>query len=584
MAPMTLQALTLRFLPYAWRRRGLVLISLAITLVLPLLGILLLSTTKNLIDWVFVGGFTGLLGKLLMTYAAIVATRVVADFLYTLVDARLMEQIETDVRADLFAHLLRLPSGSLRKSGTGDLISHLSGDVGRVEYLVYSGPAAVITNAVAACCYLAFLVTLSWKLSLLALVLAPVLVLANLRTSNQVRRVSRTARRLHTRWTSEAEERLSATPMIHVFGAERFEAARFRRRCELAQAAELRGVALQARVSAFTSVAGGAAGVVMIAVGALEIQSGALSVGALVAFLGSVGSLHGPVQSLGRAWSRFHKAAAGAERVAELLDTVSPLDDRPGARSLPAIAGAVEFRNVSFAYAGRDNALEDVSFRIEPGETVAIVGASGAGKSTLARLLLRQQDPAGGSVLLDGCDVRGLTRETLVRGVCAVFQDPYILRGSIYETISYAAKAPEAVVASLAKATHAQGFIADMPGGYRAPVGPHGSWLSGGQRQRLALARALSRDCPVLILDEATAAVDSETEELIQDAMARLAGGRTLILIGHRLSSIRFADRILVLDQGRIVESGPPDDLLHRPSRCRELFAAQLGADPELVL
>lgn len=581
---MTSKALTLRFFPYSWKYRHWVLISLGLSLLAPLLGVWMLTTTRNLIDWVFVGGFSNLLDNFLLTYALIVGLRVAADFVDAQVDVRITESVETDIRSDLFGHLLRLPSSALPKSGPGDLISHLSGDVGRVEYLIYSGPTSVLTNVATAVCFFIFLMTISWKLTLLALLLAPVLVISNLRSADKVRRLARTSRRLRARWSSDAEERLNAKPMIQVFGAETFEAARFRRRCVTAQAAELRGAGLQARLSAVNGVAGGLAGVAMIGLGALEIQSGALTVGALVAFLGSVGSLHGPVQSLGRAWTRFHKAAAGAERVAELLDTPNPVIVRPGAVSLERIDGAVEFREVSFAYAGRAPVLENVSFRVAAGETVALVGASGAGKSTLARLLLRLQDPSAGAVLLDGHDLRDLTRETVVRGVCAVFQEAHILRGSVRETIGYAQDLPAARVAQLARMTHAHGFISDMPGGYAASVGPHGSWLSGGQRQRLALARALSRDCPVLILDEATAAVDSETEELIQDAMLRLSGRKTLILIGHRLSSIRNADRIIVLDQGKIVETGTPYDLLNRPSRCRELFAAQLGQEPELAL
>ena len=580
---MTVAELFRRFLPYSWRHRRIALICVATALLGPLLSVALLWITKGLIDEVFILARTNRLGFFLGGYVAILAAKVAVEFVEAQLDARATAQVENDVRSDLFSHVVRLPPGTLAKCGPGDLISHMSGDVGRVEYLVFSGPVAVITNVATALCFFVFLFTLSWKLTLLALVAAPVLAFTSLRASPKVRRLARTARRLRARWTADAEERLNALPMIQAFGAEDFEAGRFRRRCHMAQEAELRGVAVQARLSAVNGAAAAVAAVALITLGALEVRSLALSVGAVVAFLGSVGSLHGPFQSLARAWGRFQKAAAGAERIAEILDTQSTVAERPGARRLDTIAGAIEFRDVAFAYPGREPVLEDVSFRIEAGETVALVGSSGAGKSTLARLLVRTHDPLRGAVLLDGCDLRELTRDTLVRATCAVFQDPYILRGSVAETIGYARDLDADEVTRLARAAHAHGFVTDMPGGYTASVGPHGSWLSGGQRQRLALARAFSRDCPVLVLDEATAAVDSETEELIQDAMERLSGRRTLVLIGHRLSSIRRADRIVVLDQGRVVETGSPEALLGRPSRCRDLFAAQLAQETELA-
>lgn len=579
---MTVATLFRRFLPYSLRHRRVGLLCVFIAVVAPLFSVGLLWTTKGMIDEVFILARTERLALYLGIYVALLAAMVVFDFLETQLDARATAQIENDLRTDLFAHVLRLPPGALPKSGAGDIISHMSGDVGRVEYLVYSGPVAVITHVATALCFFGFLFTLSWKLTLLALVAAPVLAFTSLRASPKVRRLASTARKLRQRWTADAEERLNALPMIQTFGAEAYEAGRFGRRSRQALEADLRGVSLQARLSAANGAAAAVAAVALITLGALEVRSMALSVGALVAFLGSVSSLHGPFQSLARAWGRFQKSAVSAERLAEILDTRSAVAERSGARRLDTISGAVEFCGVSFAYPGREPVLEDVSFRVEPGETVALVGASGAGKSTLARLLVRTHDPVSGSVLLDGHDLRDLTRETVVRAACAVFQDPYILRGSVSETIGYARALDAEEVTRLSRAAHAHGFVTDMPGGYLASVGPHGSWLSGGQRQRLALARAFSRDCPILVLDEATAAVDSETEELIQDAMQRLSGRRTLILVGHRLSSIRRADRIIVLDQGRVVETGSPEALLDRASRCRELFEAQM--ETELAL
>lgn len=298
----------------------------------------------------------------------------------------------------------------------------------------------------------------------------------------------------------------------------------------------------------------------------------------MVAYLGAIGSLYGPIRGLARAAARFQRAAAGAQRVANLLDTPSLVRERPTAKSVPSIRGAVEFCNISFNYPNSEPILRNVSFRIEPGETVAIVGSSGSGKSTLIRLLLRLYDPSAGRVLIDGADIRDMTLASLRAAVASVFQEPYIVRGSIAGNMTYgrlSVSQPELIAA--ARAAHVESFVATLAGGYHAAVGPRGGQLSSGQRQRLALARALLRRAPILVLDEATAAVDSETEELIHDAIEAAAGQRTIVIVGHRLSSLRRADRVIVVDHGRIVESGPPDSLLTRSTRYRDLFAPQFG-------
>jgi ATP-binding cassette subfamily B protein len=228
--------------------------------------------------------------------------------------------------------------------------------------------------------------------------------------------------------------------------------------------------------------------------------------------------------------------------------------------------------------------IKGVSLAVEPGETVALVGPSGSGKSTLAQLALRLYDPSAGAVLLDGRDLRDLTVETVRRSVGIVFQEPFIFGGTVADNIRYGrADAPDDLVRAMGRAAHADGFVRARPGGYAAQTGPRGGWMSTGQRQRLSLARAFVRDSAVLILDEATASVDSETEELIQDAVERFAGRRTVLLVAHRLSSVRRADRVIVLDRGEVVETGTPAVLLGGASRCRDLFAAQLVGEEVLA-
>jgi ATP-binding cassette subfamily B protein len=556
--------------PRAALAAGLVLAS-------PLIAVSLLWLMKVLIDDVFIGGHVEFLPIFAAIYIALVAVKAGLSYTLSRLEAGINERIVQNVRSSLYHHLISLSPGSLDKHSVGDLLTHLSGDVERTEYLVYSGPLAIISNIVSALFFACFLLVLSWKLTLCALLAAPVLTLLSLRLSPRVRRAAKIARYKATAWMSLAEERLGAVPLVHAFDTQARETGAFQSRSGDARNAELRTVAIQARLTLLIELAAALVGLLVLVVGAYETQSGNLTVGALVAFLGSVGSLYSPIRSLANASGRFQRAAAGAQRVLDLLDTPSLVVERPGAAPLVRVRGALEFRDVRFAYGRGPEAIRGVSFHAEPGETVAVVGPNGSGKSTLIRLALRLCDPSAGAVLLDGMDVRDITFASLRQMTAAVFQEPYVLRGSLADNMRYGRpNAVEDEFLSAARTARVDTFAAGLRNGYRAPVGPRGAWLSGGQRQRLAFARALLRDAPILLLDEAMTSVDSESEELIQEAVERLAGQRTILLVAHRLSSVRRADRVVVLDGGEIMEIGTPDTLLRAGSRYRALFAAQL--------
>jgi ABC-type multidrug transport system fused ATPase/permease subunit len=567
-----------RFAPYLRCCRGAVALSLVLVLVGPLLGGTMLWLLKLVVDEVLVGGRIELLYPYAGLYGSVVALATLVEYAQTRLEAGVVERLVLELRRDLYAHLVRLSPGSVRDRTAGDLIAHLDGDVNRLESLIYSSVLSVLDDLASAAFFLVFLLILSWKLTLLALVVVPLLILAAVRYAPRLRRAHRITRRRVSAWTSLAETTLNALPVVQAFGGEAQETGRFAAAADRARSAELRAVSIQAMLGLLIDAAASVGTLLLVVVGALEMRAGALTLGTLAAFIGSVGYLYSPIRGLGRTAARFQRAAAGAQRVASLLDVPSLVRERPTARALPRPRGLVEFRDVTFGYPRRPTVFHGLDLRVAAGETVALIGPSGGGKSTLVQLLLRLYTPRAGAVAIDGQDLRDLTLESLRRAVAVVFQDAHLLRASVGENIAYGCPdAPTDRVIAAATAAHAHGFVAEGPGGYARLLGSRGEGLSGGQRQRVALARALVREAPILVLDEATSAVDGETEAMMQDTIDRLVGRRTIIVVAHRLASVRRADRIVVIEGGRIVESGAPALLLQTPSRCRQLFASQLA-------
>jgi ATP-binding cassette, subfamily B, bacterial len=571
-------ALVRRFWPYTLGGRTYALYSGIVASLIPLVSALLLWLAKLIVDEVFVNGKFELLALFAAAYFAITFARVALSYALDRLEASVVARVVQNIRVDLYRRMISLSPGSFGGRSPGDLLTHLTRDTDRVEYLIYTGQLAIFSDGVAALCFIGFLFLLSWKLTICALFAAPLLFLVSARLAPRVRRASLIARRLDSNWMSVVEERLGAVPLLHAFASHERETNYFLACNDRSRRAELRAVKLQAAMSFWIEIIAALGGLAVLAVGAVEIRSGTMTTGTLVAFFGSVGSLYAPVRGLANVAGRLQRAAAAGQRVAGILDTPSLVAERPLARELRQPKGKLEFVNVRFAYPDGDDVLRGVSLAIEPGETVAVVGASGSGKSTLVRLALRLYDPSDGAVLIDGVDLRDVKLSSLARTVAPVFQEPYILRGSIADNIRYGwPEVPQVRMRAVAQACHVEEFATAARGNFATEVGSRGTLLSGGQRQRIALARALLGETPILLLDEATASVDSETEELMQGAIARYAGRRTMLIVAHRLSSVLRADRVVVLHDGSIVESGPPSVLLAGTGRCRDLFAPQLA-------
>ena len=574
--PMSVWALVKRFMPYLRDVRWKACFAGALMLFSPLVAIGLLWLVKIFIDSVLIGKQISLLPALAGAYVILVVGKLLMSYARTRIEASLSEQLNQNVRVDLYRHVISVSPGTLRAYSAGDVLGRIYSDVEKVAYLIYDGPISVMINIVAAGVFVGFLLFLNWQLTLCALVIVPVLALLSYRLSPLARRAAKVSRHKVTAWFSRAEERLGAVAVIQAFGAEAAETAAFSAQCTTARRATLRGVAIRAWVTLLVESIAAAGGFLVLAVGAYESYYGNLTIGVLVAFLGSVGSLYSPVSSLARAPNHFQRAAVGGQRVAAILDLPSQVVERTNAQPLTRIRGSLEFSNVRFGYPNGPEVLHGVSFGVEPGETVALVGANGSGKSTLIQLALRLYDPADGAISIDGFNLRDVTLASLRRNLGVVFQEPGVLRGTIGDTIRYGRpNASDDAVVAAAQAAHVHS-LATPERSYARQVGPQGTWLSGGQRQRLALARALLRDAPILLLDEAIDSVDSESEDLIQDAVARYAGRRTILLVSHRLASLRRADRIIVLDQGRVIETGRLPQLQRAGTRFRELFAAQV--------
>ncbi len=566
--PVPLQAIFRRFWPYTKGGRRWLVVLLALVAVGPAIEAMEIWLFKIVIDDMLIPHRLDLFLPIALAYVGLTLLSGVLGFARRVISTWVSERFLLILRSDVFRHIQGLSLGFFERRRLGDVLSRVTGDVDAVETFLLSGIVNALGQVARLGIYVGLLLVLRWELTLVALVAAPLFFLTARRFAKLIRAASRERRQRSGSISAVAEETLGNIALVQAYNRQGWEHARFQResvgRYHAAMASTRIG-ALYGPAVDFVELLGG---LVVMGLGAWELVHGRLTFGGLIVFLTLLSRLYGPIQSMSGLGNTFYAASAAAERIIELLDQRPQVTDPVTPRSLGRARGGIEFDDVTFRYPEVEApALSGVSFEVAPGATLALVGASGAGKSTVAKLLLRFYDPDDGAVRLDGLDLRDLALTDLRENVAVVLQETLVFHGTVRENIAYGRpEASEAEILAAARAADAHEFITRLPDGYDTLVGQRGRLLSGGQRQRLAIARAMVRDAPVLILDEPTTALDAESSQRIMGPLRLLMADRTTIIISHNLLTVRDADQIVLLDQGRIVAHGTHTELLLRSS------------------
>jgi subfamily B ATP-binding cassette protein MsbA len=488
----------------------------------------------------------------------------------------------TDLRDDLYNAILRQSAAFFSRHATGTLLSTIVSDIDRVQYAMSAVLAEFLQQIFTFIFTAAAVVVIGGRLAWVLLLFAPIIVYSSRKIGSRVRHHTRRGQDKLAEIQNILHETITGNRIVKAFNTENWEISRFRQAARRLFRANLRSVAAAAISSPLMDVLGAIAVALLLLLGRNQIKSGELTTGAFVAFIAAVFSLYNPVRKFAQFNNNFQQALGASSEIFRFMDLEDDVREKPRAKTLPRFSGSVRFEQVSFAYAAESEGgearevLRSIDLEVKRGEVLAIVGSSGAGKSTLVHLIPRFFDASGGRVLIDGYDIRDVTLASLRAQIGIVTQDTVLFNDTVRNNIAYGQPfTPQKEVEAAARAALAHDFIRGMPAGYDTPIGERGVRLSGGERQRLAIARALLKNAPILILDEATSALDSESESLVQTALHNLMEGRTVFVIAHRLSTVRRANRIVVIENGTIADVGPHDELMSRLGTYRRLYDLQ---------
>ena len=510
-----------------------------------------------------------------LSAAIVVVTAATGFFAYAQVHvtSRLGNLMVCRLRRELFAHLQRLSLTVHHRSSSGEMLTRISTDTQALKDTFTESALTFGSQLVTIAGSIAIMFSLSWQLAAIVLATLPLLFWNLFRLYRGARTAANVQRVKEESLTTQIAQALTTAPLIQAFGRERYETERFDRQTGEYLEHSINYARFEAVSARSVEMVGAAGTALVVLFGSLEVLNGRMTPGTVLVFSTYLHSLYRPIRQIARLSTRLSSAAVSARRINDVLEMVPEIEDAPDAIDARHLRGDIEFDRVTFAYADGGPVLDRVSFRVWAGQRVALVGASGAGKSTIASLILRLYQPASGSIRIDGVDIRHYKRESMRREISMVLQDSLLFGATVRENIAYGKlDATDAEIEAAARAANAHTFIRRLERGYDTVLGERGATLSGGQRQRLAIARAMIRDAPMLLLDEPMTGLDRRSQSRVQQAIDRLAAGRTTLLITHDVQSASTADVILLLHGGRIAEAGTHQELLARSETYRTLF------------
>ncbi len=490
-----------------------------------------------------------------------------------------------DLRRTLYAHVQKLSLAYHDQKQTGDLISRVTSDIDSVQSFIVSGLLSILVDVITLVGMIGVMFYINWRFTLVALAVVPFLFAIVYTYTRRVKKASRNVRKHEGKLLSVVQEVLGSIRVVKAFSRENYEVQRLEGESLETVEAALKARALKARLVPIVNLITAMGICAVLYFGGNSALQNGLSAGSIVLFLSYITKMYKPMQDISKIMDSYSKADVGYERIQEIIRTDDEMRDAPDARKAPPFKGMIDFEHVDFSYTDGQPVLSDVNLHVAPGTSVALVGPTGSGKTTIANMIARFYDPSAGTIKIDGIDIRTVTQKSLRDQMSFVLQDTVLFSGSIWDNIAYGKpEASHGEIAKAAEAANAMEFIEKLPGKFNAQVGERGVTLSGGQRQRIAIARALVRNSPILVLDEPSSGLDAASEQMVFEALDRLMIGRTSLVIAHRLSTIRNAACIYVVSDGRIVESGIHDELLQKKDGVyRQLYDIQFNSDETAV-